>query len=193
MPMPKKIQETKEALKIRFFNNPIMETLKKLYPDRDYDLQFELMVDWFMTTKNRFPMTISAFTNWLSKTKPDEVMQNERRRGASSQETKQKYAEMAATPRASEDKLREMRQKMVQIGRQKSEEVKTTSKEEINRTYITVMIVLKSGDHIKGTNDLYDELNRNPTKKFKNKDGIVFCGNDVVKYIPIDDYKENAK
>jgi hypothetical protein len=69
-------------------------------------------------------------------------------------------------------------------------EVKTTSREEINRTYITVMLILKNGEHVKGTNDLYDTLHLEPTKKFKSKDGIVFCGQDVLKYVPIDDYKE---
>lgn len=70
---------------------------------------------------------------------------------------------------------------------------KLTSREEINRTYITVVLILKNGKHVKGTNDLYAELHNNPTKKLRNKEGVVFSGQDVLKYVPIDDYGEYVK
>lgn len=58
------------SLKADFFNNPIMEKLQKAFPNRNYILEFDLMVDWWQTKKKKLPTNISAFKNWLANTKP---------------------------------------------------------------------------------------------------------------------------
>ncbi len=187
--MKKKLQH-KTQVKETFFKNPIMETLKKLYPDRDYEVQFDLMIDWYESQKGRMPQTISAFANWLAKSKPDEAMRGERLRTLGAEETNLKLKQMQAVPRASAEKVQEMRQRMKSIGKPMEQPKPFTSREELEHTLITVMIILKTGEHIKGTNYLYGQLHTNPTKKFKNKEGIVFSGENVLKYVPIDDYKK---
>lgn len=61
--------DTATALRANLFNNPIMQTLKKAFPDRNYDLEFDLMVDWWQANKKKLPQNISAFKNWLANTK----------------------------------------------------------------------------------------------------------------------------
>jgi len=62
---------TQEQIKESFFANQIFKTLKDKYPDRDYDLEFELMCEWYKKRRKRLPQLISAFRAWLSNSKPD--------------------------------------------------------------------------------------------------------------------------
>ncbi len=64
-----RIEDT-TALKNHFWQNELLETLKKAFPNRDYDLEFNLMVDWWKRKKGKLPQNISAFKNWLANTKP---------------------------------------------------------------------------------------------------------------------------
>ena len=75
--MKKKLN--KEELKNSWFNNPIFSKIKDRYPDRDYDFQFELLWDWWVNEKGKPPLSISAFDNWLSRSKVDESIILKRR------------------------------------------------------------------------------------------------------------------
>lgn len=57
------------AVKKSFFENPIFEALKKSFPNRNYELEFDLMIDWWEKNKGKLPQQISAFKNWLAYTK----------------------------------------------------------------------------------------------------------------------------
>lgn len=76
----KLLKETAEELKQKFFSSPIFDKLKIKYPDRDYDYQIDLMFDWWMNEKKRLPLSISAFDNWLSRSKVDESIVIARRK-----------------------------------------------------------------------------------------------------------------
>lgn len=81
-----------------FEANPLMEEVKKKYPDRDYKFHFLEMTDWYLTKKKKLPQNISALTNWLKNTKPDEAMQAERLRKEHNIEIAAKQKEMASIP-----------------------------------------------------------------------------------------------
>ena len=74
-----KTKLTQENLKQKFFNSPIFNKLKVKYPDRDYDYQFDLMYDWWVNEKGKPPSSISAFNNWLNRSKVDESIVLKRR------------------------------------------------------------------------------------------------------------------
>ncbi len=63
---------TVPELKKQFFENPLMQKIKETYPDRDYNFQFDLMCDWWIKTKKKLPQNLSAFSNWLKNTKPNQ-------------------------------------------------------------------------------------------------------------------------
>lgn len=112
-----KIIATAEELEKDFFENPLMAKIQAKYPDRDYKFYFDQMCEWYLKNKGRLPQTITAFTNWLDKTKPDEVIQKERLRKLAEEERKQNMQAVYETPPASEDKLNELRNKMKGIGK----------------------------------------------------------------------------
>lgn len=68
----KRKEETPEELYNRFFTSPLMSRIQARYPNRDYELDFLLMVDWWIEEKGRLPRTIAAFANWLAHSKPDD-------------------------------------------------------------------------------------------------------------------------
>lgn len=101
-----------ENLKKTFFENPLMEKIQRIYPDRDYDFQFDLMIDWWKKSKKKYPQNLSAFSNWLKNTKPDELIQAERRRKIEREDLEKKHKMLIETPRANDEKIQEMRNKM---------------------------------------------------------------------------------
>ena len=103
----KKKEEVEEA----FFKNPLMEQITQTYPDRNYEFQFNLMIDWWQAKKKKLPQSISAFSNWLKFTKPDESLQAERRRKLDQDELAKKQQEMTAIPQ-NLDKLNELKSKL---------------------------------------------------------------------------------
>lgn len=107
----------KAVLEKTFFENPLMQEVQKQFPDRNYKFQFDLMCDWWKTNKNQLPQNISAFTNWLKNTKPDELLQVERRKQIDRETQEKRIKEMIEIPKASEEKLTAMRKKMELIGR----------------------------------------------------------------------------
>ena len=55
----------------KFKANPLWEKIVAKYPDRDYEFHFQEMCDWYETKRKGLPKHISAFSNWLAKTKAD--------------------------------------------------------------------------------------------------------------------------
>lgn len=108
---------TAAELKKNFFENPLMQKAKLTYPDRDYEFQFDLMVDWWQKAKKTLPQSFSAFSNWLKNTKPDELIQAERRRKTERQDFDKKQKILMETPKASDEKLTRMRENMKSIGK----------------------------------------------------------------------------
>lgn len=108
---------SKEGLKKQFWTNPLFEKIKEKYPDRDYEFHFEEMCQWYLLKKDRLPIMITAFTKWLSSTKPDELLQAERRRRIEKEALDRKQQILAETPRASEEKVQAMRDKMKTLTR----------------------------------------------------------------------------
>lgn len=47
----------------------LYDIITKRFPNRDYPLEFELMVDWYLTNKKRRPKKITAWSKWLSNAK----------------------------------------------------------------------------------------------------------------------------
>lgn len=103
--------KTSEELKLQFFKNPLMEKIQLIYPDRDYNFQFDLMVDWWKTKKKKLPQNLSAFSNWLKFTKPDEILQAERRRKVDKELQDKKQQDMQNIPQ-NLDKLNELKSKL---------------------------------------------------------------------------------
>lgn len=108
---------TPEELEKDFFSNPLMAKIQEKYPDRDYKFYFYQMCEWYTKNKGRLPQSITAFTNWLDKTKPDEGMKAERLRKLANEEQQRKQKEIENIPRASMEKVEEMRRKISLIGR----------------------------------------------------------------------------
>lgn len=107
---------TPEELKKQFFSDPLMEKVKTTYPDRDYGFQFDLMVNWWLINRKKLPKSISALTNWLKYTKPDELLMAERRRKLDKDELDKKHQQMIETPKANDEKLKQLKEKMNKIG-----------------------------------------------------------------------------
>ncbi len=110
------VKNSKE-LKKQFFENPLMQKIQETYPDRDDEFQFDLMCDWWLKTKKKLPQNLSAMSNWLKNTKPDELIQAERRRKIEREDAAKKQKILDETPRASEEKLQALRNKMKGIGK----------------------------------------------------------------------------
>lgn len=87
-----------ENLWNKFNQNSLLDSLKQKYPDRDYKFFFLEMCDWYLTKKKKLPQNISAFSNWLSKTKPDEAQRNERFRQIEREELANKLKETRDIP-----------------------------------------------------------------------------------------------
>lgn len=82
---------SQEDLKKQFWDNPLFKRYQQVYPNRNYELCFEEMCQWYLVNKKRLPLVITAFGKWLSNTKP----QIETPRTISSaEETKQKLKEL---------------------------------------------------------------------------------------------------
>jgi len=112
----KRAPTSPEELKKQFFSDPLMEKVKVNYPDRDYGFQFDLMVNWWLANRGRLPKSLSAFSNWLKFTKPDEALQAERWRKLNQEDLEKKHKEMIETPKADDEKLKQLREKMGKIG-----------------------------------------------------------------------------
>lgn len=106
-----------EKLWNKFQANPLLPTIKQKYPDRDYKFHFLEMCDWYLTKKKKLPQNISAFTKWLSRAPVDEAAHAERLRALNKAEADKKQQEMDAMPRASVEKVAELREKMKGIGK----------------------------------------------------------------------------
>lgn len=111
---------TTPELKKSFFENPIMADIQKTYPDRNYEFQFNLMIDWWQTNKKKLPQNISAFSNWLVKTQPDPKLQAERRTRIEKEAQDKKQAEIDATPQASPESLNKLREQVKAVIEKKS-------------------------------------------------------------------------
>lgn len=106
-----------QALWLKFETNPLMQTIKQKFPDRDYKFYFDEMCDWWLANKRKLPKAISAFTKWLSNTKPDEAARAERLRALDRAEADRKQKELDATPRVSPERMAEIRAKIKGIGK----------------------------------------------------------------------------
>ncbi len=89
-----------EELKTKFLNNPLYAEICKQYPHRNYDLQFQLMCDWWRSNRNKLPVAISAFSKWLSNTPIDERIKTENIRKMQKEESDRNFntTEKKATP-----------------------------------------------------------------------------------------------
>lgn len=105
----------KAELKTAFFENPIFETYKKKYPDRDYNLHFEEMCQWYLKNKGRLPQMVTAFGKWLSQSPVDQVLAGERKRRESAEETRRMIAEREGVPRASPEVLEKFKQEKTNL------------------------------------------------------------------------------
>lgn len=113
--------DNKEASVLKLWNkytkNILFKEIIQKYPDRDYKFHFLEMCDWYSTKRKKLPQNISALTNWLKNTKPDESLQAERRREMDRKELINKQLAMAETPQASKEKVEKIREGMKQIGK----------------------------------------------------------------------------
>ena len=80
-----------EVLKKQFWQNSLFKRYQQVYPNRDYDLCFEEMCQWYLVNKGRLPKVITAFGKWLSNTKPQT---SEISKHTTAEETKQMLAKM---------------------------------------------------------------------------------------------------
>lgn len=108
---------TAAQLKELFYFHPLFASLKTKYPNRDYDHQFALMCDWWLTHKKKLPVSITALENWLRNTKPDPEIEGERRRRDAAVETQRKLQEMAEIPKGDPAKIEALKAKMAGIGK----------------------------------------------------------------------------
>jgi hypothetical protein len=104
----KNIAATPLELFNQFKNNPLWEKVINKYPDRDYDYQFQLMCDWWLTNKKKLPQQISALENWLKNTKPDPGLQSDRMTEARRAEDKKKMEELSKIPKVSMETLNKL-------------------------------------------------------------------------------------
>lgn len=91
-------KDTVATLWDKFQTNPLLPEIKQKYPDRDYKFYFQEMCDWWLANRKKLPKAISAYTQWLSRTKPDEAAKAERLRKLQNAETDQKLLEIASIP-----------------------------------------------------------------------------------------------
>ncbi|MCL5435938.1 MAG: hypothetical protein M1275_02560 [Patescibacteria group bacterium] len=101
-----------EKLKNKFFSHQLFEKLQ--------GLQFSLMCDWYLAKKKRLPKAISAFSNWLSNTKPDEAIIAQRKLDQEKSESRKRLQEMENTKPVSPETLDKLRQQKAQLVAQKS-------------------------------------------------------------------------
>lgn len=101
---------TTPTLLIEFKLNPLWDQIISKYPDRDYELEFGKMADWWISNKKKLPKSISAWDNWLKNTKADPALQSQRMDKIRRAEDIKKQEELDKIPlpkQASLDKLRE--------------------------------------------------------------------------------------
>lgn len=110
-------KEAVAALKNLFFSNPLLATIKQKYPDRDYEFYFYEMCDWWMVNKRKLPKALSAFSKWLSNTKPDPELQAERRRKLDREEQERRQKELIETPRADQARIDALKNQIKSIGK----------------------------------------------------------------------------
>lgn len=113
----KKVFTDQAELKKFFWDNPLFPKLIQQFPDRDYNFQFEKMCQWYLSKKGRLPQMITAFSNWLEGSHPDEAMHKERMRKLEKEEQDNRQKQIENTPRVSPERLAEIRQKMGNIGK----------------------------------------------------------------------------
>lgn len=117
----KRREEKKIETPLQLFTNwkanPIWEKLVSKYPDRDYTYQFELMVEWWKTKKNKLPQNITAFDNWLKNTKPDPGLQAERMSEIKRAADKTKQEELAKIPPVNKETLDKLLSQKSKIGK----------------------------------------------------------------------------
>lgn len=103
-----------EELKTKFLNNPLYAEICKQYPHRNYDLQFQLMCDWWRSNRNKLPVAISAFSKWLSNTQIDERIKTENIRKMQKEESDRNFntTEKKATPESIR-KLQEIKNQLI--------------------------------------------------------------------------------
>lgn len=106
-----------EELKSLFTRNPLWETISKEFPDRNYDLQFALMCDWWLQNKKHLPKQISAWSNWLVKSKPDEKLLGKRMAEIAAAKNSEMIEIALQTPKVSNETLATLRDQMKKIGR----------------------------------------------------------------------------
>lgn len=92
--------------------NPLWPSIKAKFPDRDYEYQFNLMIDWWRNKKKRLPKNISAFVNWLEKTKPDEELIARRRREFEDEQDRKRQAEIAGAKEPKPETLKDLRDRI---------------------------------------------------------------------------------
>lgn len=95
--MVRKIKTTTELGEL-FFNHILFQKLMDKYPDRDYVYQFELMCDWWLSNKNKLPVSITAFDNWLKNTKVDESIVLKRQKLIQQENLKQEMVKKNVDP-----------------------------------------------------------------------------------------------
>ena len=103
-----------EELKTQFQNNPLYPEILKQYPHRNYELQFNLMCDWWLNTRKKLPTAISAFSNWLKNTEIDERIRTANIRKMQKEESDRNFntTEKRATPESIR-KLQEIKNQLI--------------------------------------------------------------------------------
>lgn len=94
----------------QFKSNSLWEKIIKKYPDRDYQLEFEKMIDWWQTNKKKLPKSISSWDNWLSKSSVDKRLQSERLHELEMAENKRKQEELDSLPPVKPETIEKARQ-----------------------------------------------------------------------------------
>lgn len=73
------------------------------------------MIDWWQNKHQKLPTSISSFSNWLDKTRPDPKLTSERLSKLNKEEEKKKQELLDKTPTVSKetlDKLREAKKNL---------------------------------------------------------------------------------
>lgn len=113
----------KLELKEYYWAHPLFPRLKEKYPDRDYDLQFELMWEWWTRSgkKRTLPKLLSAFSNWLANSKVDQTIIAERQEKYRHEAMKETFRANNINPQqpVSEEGLKKMAELRARWGKKK--------------------------------------------------------------------------
>lgn len=98
-------KRNKDELKEYLFAHPLFEKITSKYPDRDYDLQFEMMIEHHLSGSCKchkgggLPKNIvAAWNNWIPYTKADEFIILARQKKMKEQQERQSMVQAGVNP-----------------------------------------------------------------------------------------------